>query len=57
MSKTYKDILNLLDTNKTKKRERKASVRFKSEKRKADTRLFKREMQFVNYIMQTSQED
>lgn len=56
MSNTHKDVKQL-DSAKAKRQAHKVAVRFKSEKRKADTRLFKREMQFVNYIMQTSQED
>jgi len=54
MSKTYKDILNLLDTNKTKKRERKASVRFKTEKKRKDDKRF---YNFTTWIERTAQED
>ena len=57
MSNTHKDVKQL-DSAKAKRQAHKVAVRFKTERtRKADTRLFKREMQFVNYIMQTSQED
>ena len=57
MSKTHKDAKKL-DSAKAKAQAHKVAVRFKTERtRKADTRLFKREMQFTNYIMQTSQED
>lgn len=58
MSKTYKDAVNLLDTGKAKKRRGEASARFKAErKRKDDTRLFKREVSFINYIIKSAQED
>ena len=57
MSKTYKDVVKLFDTTKAKKRERGASARFKREKAKQDQRLFKREVNFTNFIIQTSQED
>lgn len=54
MSKTYKDILNLLDTNKTKKRERKASMRFKTEKKRKDDKRF---YNFTTYIMHTAEKE
>ena len=58
MSKTYKDVVNLLDTTKGKKRRGEASARFKHEKlRKSDERLFKREVRFVSWIERTSQDD
>lgn len=58
MSKTYKDVVSLFDTSKTKKRRGEASARFKHEKqRKSDERLFKREVNFTNYIIETSKED
>jgi hypothetical protein len=58
MSKTYKDLTKMFDTSKTKKHRGEASARFKIErKRKDNDKLFKREVNFVNYIMQTSQED
>ena len=58
MSKTYKDVVNLLDTTKAKKRRGEASARFKHERRrKDDERLFKREVRFVSWIERTSQDD
>lgn len=58
MSKTHKDVMKYFDKNEVKKRRGEASARFKAErKRKDDTRLFKREVSFINYIMQTSQEN
>ena len=53
MSKTYKD-LRLLDNAKAKKQERKASVRFKTEKKRRDDKKF---YNFTTYIMHTSKED
>ena len=58
MSKTYKDIVNLLDTKKVRQRRGEASARFKHEKqRKSDDRLFKREVKFVSWLERTSQDD
>jgi hypothetical protein len=58
MSKTYKDVVSLFDTSKTKKRRGEASARFKSErKRKDDDKLFKREVKFVSWLERTSQDD
>ena len=58
MSKTYKDVVKLFDTTKAKKRDSGASARFKAErKRKDDAKLFKREVNFTNYIIETSKED
>ena len=57
MSKTYKDVARLFDTNKAKKRKGEASARFKAEKkRKDDTRLFKREVKFVSWLEKTAQD-
>lgn len=57
MSKTHKDVKKI-DSARAKAQAHKVAVRFKTQRtRKADTRLFKNEMHFVNYIMQTSQED
>ena len=57
MSKTHKDVVKYFDKQLDKKRRGEASARFKREKSKQDQRLFKREVSFTNYIMQTSQED
>ena len=58
MSKTYKDVVNLLDTRSVKKRRGEASSRFKAEKlRKDDTRLFKREVKFVSWLERTAGDD
>lgn len=57
MSKTFKD-LRKLDNSKSKKRGGEASARFKREKlAKDNNKLFKREVSFVNYIMQSIKED
>ena len=57
MSKTHKDAKKL-DSAKAKAQAHKVAVRFKTERtRKADTRLFKREMQFVSWLERTAQED
>lgn len=56
MSKTK--LTKLLDRTPAQKQERKASVRFKTERtRKADTRLFKQEMRFTPWIERTLQND
>jgi hypothetical protein len=59
MSKTHKDVVRYLDKQTSKKREGGASARFKREqlRRKTTERLFKREVNFTNYIIQSSQED
>jgi len=59
MSKTYKDVVKMFDKQTGKKRRSEASARFKREqlRRKTTERLFKREVNFTNYIIQSSQED
>ena len=53
-----KGLIKLFDKTKAQKQERKASVRFKTERtRKADTRLFKQEMRFTPWIERTLQND
>ena len=54
MSKTYKDVVRMLDTKKTKQRERKASQRFKTERKRRDER---RIYAFTTWIERTAQED
>lgn len=54
MSKTYKDVVRLFDTNKAKKRKGEASKRFKTEKRKKDERKL---YNFTTWIERTAQED
>ena len=56
MSKTK--LIKLLDKTPAQKQERKASVRFKTERtRKADTRLFKQEMRFTPWIERIADKD
>ena len=56
MSNTHKDVKKL-DSAKAKAQAHKVAVRFKTERtRKADTRLFKREMQFVSWLERTAQD-
>ncbi len=55
MSKTK--LIKLLDKTPAQKQERKASVRFKLEKRRADTRLFKQEMRFTPWIERIQSND
>lgn len=58
MSKTHKDVMKYFDKNEVKKRRGEASARFKAErKRKDDTRLFKRELNFTTWLEKTSQEN
>jgi len=59
MSKTYKDVVKFLDKQTKGKRESGASVRFKRQKlrKQVADQLFKRELNFTNYIIQSSQED
>jgi hypothetical protein len=53
MSKTYKD-LRLLDNAKAKKQERKASVRFKTERKRKDDKRF---YAFTTWLERTAQKD
>jgi len=55
MSKTK--LIKLLDRTPAQMQERKASVRFKLEKRRADTRLFKKEMRFTPLIERIQSND
>jgi hypothetical protein len=58
MSKTHKDVMKYFDKNEVKKRRGEASARFKAErKRKDDTRLFKRELNFTTWLEQTADKD
>ena len=52
MSKTYKD-LRLLDNAKAKKQERKASVRFKTERKRKDDKRF---YAFTTWLERTAQD-
>lgn len=54
MGKTYKDVVNLLDTTKAKKRERKASQRFKREKAQRDERKL---YAFTTWLERTAPKD
>ena len=54
MSKTYKDVVKLFDTTKAKKRESKASQRFKAEKRKKDERKL---YSFTTWLERTAPQD
>ena len=54
MSKTYKDVVRMLDTKKTKQRESKASQRFKTQRKRRDER---RIYAFTTWIERTAQED
>ena len=54
MSKTYKDVVRMLDTKKTKQRERKASQRFKTEKQRRDERKL---YAFTTWIERTAPQD
>jgi hypothetical protein len=54
MSKTYKDVVRMLDTKKTKQRERKVSQRFKTERKRRDERKL---YAFTTWIERTAQED
>jgi hypothetical protein len=53
MSKTYKD-LRLLDNAKAKKQERKASVRFKTERKRKDDKRF---YAFSTWLERTAPKD
>ena len=53
MSKTYKD-LRLLDNAKAKKQERKASVRFKTKRKRKDNKLF---YAFTTWLERTAPKD
>lgn len=53
MSKTYKD-LRMLDNFKTKQRERKASARFKTEKKRKDDKRF---YNFTTWLEKTAGKD
>jgi hypothetical protein len=53
MSKTYKD-LRLLDNAKAKKQERKASVRFKTERKRKDDKRF---YAFSTWLERTAPQD
>ena len=53
MSKTYKD-LRLLDNAKAKKQERKASVRFKTERKRKDDKRF---YAFTTWLERTAPKD
>jgi hypothetical protein len=53
MSKTFKD-LRKLDNSKAKKQERKASVRFKIEKKRKDDKRF---YNFTTWLERTAQEE
>jgi hypothetical protein len=58
MSKTHKDVMKYFDKNEVKKRRGEASARFKAErKRKDDTRLFKRELNFTTWLERTADKD
>jgi len=58
MSKTYRYLVdNKFTGTKPKNRKGEALARFKREKTKQDERLFKREVNFTNYIIATSKED
>ena len=58
MSKTFRYLVpNKLTGDQVKKRRGEASARFKRERAKQDERLFKREVTFTNYIIETSKED
>jgi hypothetical protein len=52
MSKTYKD-LRMLDNAKAKKQERKASVRFKTERKRKDDKRF---YAFTTWLERTAQD-
>lgn len=54
MSKTHKDVMKYFDKDQTKKRERKASMRFKTEKKRKDDKRF---YNFTTWIERTAQED
>ena len=54
MSKTYKDVVRMLDTKKTKQRESKASQRFKTEKQRRDERKL---YAFTAWIERTAPQD
>ena len=54
MSKTYKDVVKLFDTNKAKKRGSQASARFKTEKKRRDERKL---YNFTTWIERTAKED
>ena len=53
MSKTYKD-LRMLDNAKAKKQERKASVRFKTERKRKDDKRF---YAFTTWLERTAPKD
>lgn len=53
MSKTYKDVVKLLDKNQAKQRERKASARFKTEKKRKDDKRF---YNFTTWLEKTAQD-
>lgn len=54
MSKTYKDVVRMLDTAKAKKQERKVSQRFKTERKRRDERKL---YAFTTWIERTSKDD
>ena len=53
MSKTYKDVVKLFDTNKTKKRGSQASKRFKTERKRRDDRKL---YSFTTWLEKTAQD-
>jgi hypothetical protein len=54
MSKTYKDVVKLFDTTKAKKRESKASARFKTERKRRDERKL---YAFTTWLERTAPKD
>lgn len=58
MSKTFRYLVtDSLTVKKEKKRGGEAAARLKRQRAKQDERLFKREVNFTNYIIETSKED
>jgi hypothetical protein len=54
MGKTYKDVVSLFDTTKAKKRERKVSQRFKTERKRRDERKL---YAFTTWLERTAPQD
>ena len=54
MSKTYKDVVKLFDTTQAKKRESKASQRFKAERKRRDERKL---YSFTTWLERTAPQD
>ncbi len=57
MSKTYRSFVATSLDKKVKEGKKREVARRLQLRNKAETKLFKREVNFVNYIMQTTQED